>query len=336
MQDLVSIVIPSYKGAAKLERAVASVAGQTYENIEIIVVDDNNPDTEERSATEKIIRELDLPNLKYIKHEENRNGAAARNTGIDAANGRYIGFLDDDDVYLNTRVAESVVALKKDTGCKAVFCNVLHIFGKNRCSIYEMVPDTICVRGILMYEAAIGTGSNLFAEAETVRKLGGFDITFTRHQDLEFAIRLLEQFKAALLDEILVVKLDNGINNEPDYFKMREIKSKYNNKFAQQIAALTIKERQLYYQNCYMRLYQLALNEGIVSEAVKNLKTMERYGYQPGMKQKLQLILTRFGVMKLIRKIQKSCCKTLKSRSAVIAVSELDQELRKQLGALGV
>lgn len=336
MQDMVSIVIPSYKGAAKLKRAVNSVAGQTYENIEIIVVDDNNPDTEERAATEKIIRELNLPNVKYIKHEKNRNGAAARNTGIAAARGRYIGFLDDDDVYLNTRVEKSVAGIKKNAGCKAVFCNVLHVFGKNRCSIYEMSPENICVRGILMYEAAIGTGSNLFAETETVRELGGFDITFTRHQDLEFAIRLLEQFKAALLDEVLVVKLDNGINNEPDYFKMRDVKSKYNHKFEQQIGALTINERALYFQNCHMRLYQLALNDGIASEAVQNLKAMERYGYKPGMKQKLQLILTRLRLMKLIRKIQKSWCKTLKSRSAVISMSGLDQEIREQLSALGV
>ena len=128
MQDLVSVIIPSYKGADKLRRAINSISDQTYQNIEIIVVDDNNPDTAERIQTESVIASLHLPNLKYIRHPENMNGSAARNTGIRAAKGKYTAFLDDDDIYLPCRVEKSVAALKKRPDSKAVFCDVIHVY----------------------------------------------------------------------------------------------------------------------------------------------------------------------------------------------------------------
>ena len=79
---LVSIVIPTYSRPLYLKRCIESVLNQTYSNIEIFVVDDNNPDTEFRRDTEKIMSEyLNHKNVTYLQHECNKNGSAARNTG---------------------------------------------------------------------------------------------------------------------------------------------------------------------------------------------------------------------------------------------------------------
>ena len=95
---LVSVIIPTYKRPDYLDRAIDSVLNQTYNNIEIIVVDDNNPNTEGRERTEKIMRRYENnPHVIYIKHEYNKNGSAARNTGFKASHGVYLAFLDDDD-----------------------------------------------------------------------------------------------------------------------------------------------------------------------------------------------------------------------------------------------
>ena len=106
MEEKVSVIIPTYNRAESLKRAIDSVLNQTYKNVEIIVVDDNNPNTTYREENEKSIKKYYGENekVKYIKHPENKNGAAARNTGIRNATGKYITFLDDDDYFMNNRI----------------------------------------------------------------------------------------------------------------------------------------------------------------------------------------------------------------------------------------
>ena len=89
---------------------------QNYSNIELIVVDDNNSGTEYRRNVENIMSEYKLgENFKYIKHKENLNGAAARNSGIKNSSGKYIAFLDDDDVFSKNRIRSLVNELEKET-----------------------------------------------------------------------------------------------------------------------------------------------------------------------------------------------------------------------------
>ena len=79
--DLISIIIPTYGGGEFLERAIESALAQTYDNIEVIVVDDNGIDTENQLKTATIMKKYEFnPKVFYICHEVNKNGSAARNT----------------------------------------------------------------------------------------------------------------------------------------------------------------------------------------------------------------------------------------------------------------
>jgi glycosyltransferase involved in cell wall biosynthesis len=89
-----SVVIPVYNRADVLETALCSVLEQTFQDFDIIVVDDGSSDN-----PCKAIERIADPRIKYLR-QENKGGAAARNTGIDAATGRFIAFLDSDDVFL--------------------------------------------------------------------------------------------------------------------------------------------------------------------------------------------------------------------------------------------
>lgn len=97
-ESLISIIVPVYNGKSSIEECVASIAAQTYGNIELIIVNDGSTD-----GTGAILDELAsrYPKLKIIvRHTANEGVSAARNTGIDLATGEYIAFLDADDTYL--------------------------------------------------------------------------------------------------------------------------------------------------------------------------------------------------------------------------------------------
>lgn len=111
MNPKVSIIIPTYKRSNNLKRAIRSAERQTYKNLEIIVVDDNDPGSKYREETEKIIKEF--PSVTYIKNKKNSGGGVTRNNGIIAAHGDLISFLDDDDEYLPEKVEKQVKLYNK-------------------------------------------------------------------------------------------------------------------------------------------------------------------------------------------------------------------------------
>lgn len=105
MNAKVSVIIPTYKRSEFLERAIESVLHQTHDNIEIVVVDDNDPDSHYRRDTVKKMGKYNQNNkIKYIENHKNLGGALARNEGISQATGEFITFLDDDDIYLPEKV----------------------------------------------------------------------------------------------------------------------------------------------------------------------------------------------------------------------------------------
>ena len=88
-----SIVIPTYNRADILPRAIQSVLAQTYENFEVLIVDDGSTD-----STEQTVRSIDDARIRYLK-KENEERSIARNYGVNRSVGRYINFLDSDDIF---------------------------------------------------------------------------------------------------------------------------------------------------------------------------------------------------------------------------------------------
>ncbi|MFP8410778.1 glycosyltransferase family 2 protein [Serratia marcescens] len=113
MVHKVSVIIPTYGRSDLLARAVDSVIGQTYKDVEIVIVDDNPPDSANRIETEsKLQKFAGDPRVVYYKREKNGGGSAARNSGIEQATGNYITFLDDDDYYHPTKIERQLSYLE--------------------------------------------------------------------------------------------------------------------------------------------------------------------------------------------------------------------------------
>ena len=122
---LVSVIIPTYKGSKCLSRAINSVLNQVGVDFEVLVVDDNNPDSDERKKTEIVMKDyVNDDRVIYLKHPCNMNGSVARNTGIAKAKGEIISFLDDDDFYFPDRLAKCLKRII-ETNSDIVYTNTL-------------------------------------------------------------------------------------------------------------------------------------------------------------------------------------------------------------------
>ena len=96
----VSVIIPTFNRAQLLSRAIRSVLAQTYRSYEIIVIDDASPDNTTEVIQNGFKRELEFGRLRYVKNETNLERTRSRNKGVSLAKGKYIAFLDDDDIWL--------------------------------------------------------------------------------------------------------------------------------------------------------------------------------------------------------------------------------------------
>jgi glycosyltransferase involved in cell wall biosynthesis len=114
----VSILMPVYNGEQHLSDAIESALAQTYQNFELLIINDGSTDN-----SADIIRPF-LKDSRVIYIEQKNAGvAAARNTAIKHARGKYIGFLDQDDIWLNNKLEEQVAALEHDESVALVYSN---------------------------------------------------------------------------------------------------------------------------------------------------------------------------------------------------------------------
>ena len=275
---LVSVIIPSFKASDNLIRAVESIFNQTYSNVEVIVVDDNNPDSPYRESTKKMIETLKTKGeINYIEHDKNKNGSAARNTGIRAAKGEYICFLDDDDEYAPTKIEKSVEMLEAHKEYDAVYSNVYMLMNGKITIEFKANYSGKCWKELLLDEGMLGTGSNIFVRRSVIEEVGFFDESFARYQDVEYMLRVLSNHMMYAIDEYLVSK-NLSDRNVPNYKKSRANNELIYNKFAYLINELEENERIEFYSNQFGKLLHIAIEQKSSKEDILKAKEeVEKY-----------------------------------------------------------
>lgn len=205
---LVSVVVPTYKRPALLDRALESVRRQTYTNWEVLVVDDNAPTSPGRMETEVFMeRYADEPRIKYVKHEENRGGSAARNTGIRDSQGSFVAFLDDDDEWLPHKLAVQVAQLSTAEARVGVVYGGAKILNHVRDRESYFVPH---LRGealpsLLGYNH-IGTPSAILCRRSPLFEVGLFDETLEASQDYDLYLRLAKVCHFDYVKQPLIIR----------------------------------------------------------------------------------------------------------------------------------
>ena len=188
-EKLISIIITTYKRSKEIERAIISAKSQTYKNIEIIVVDDNANDTNERNKTKRVVDKY--KEIKYIANKKNMGGALSRNIGVQHAKGEIIAFLDDDDEYTSNKIEEQYKCYlnhKNDNvGLIYSYCfwrrTNGEIIGEIKCDLEGKVLYHHMIRGI--------AGTSLwFLPKKVLIDIGGFEDTPCK-QDFIVILKIL-------------------------------------------------------------------------------------------------------------------------------------------------
>lgn len=255
----VSVIIPTYKRSEDIQRAVNSVLAQTIDSFEVIVVDDNGIGTVDGEKTAQKMAAYDNDKrVIYCKHEVNRNGAAARNTGIAAARGKYIAFLDDDDTFRPERLQRMYEKMEMlDDSWGACYTGyVKHMPNGTDQYSAERKEGDLFVQA-LMRALYIGTGSNLFFRKSVVDDIGFFDVNFRRNQDLEYLVRVLKKYKMAYVDEVLMDAYYDIRINHMTFEQSWEREQKFRENFACHLDELSQKQKRevlIVYELDWLRL----------------------------------------------------------------------------------
>lgn len=185
---LVSVIIPAYKAAEHIVKALESVFAQTFSNYEVIVINDGSPDTPQ-------FLEVLHPYYDRIRYLEqhNQGPSAARNSGILVANGEYIAFLDSDDCWFPSYLAKQVRAIEGSPPISLVYCNALRvgpIAGRWRTCMDASPSHGPVTFESLVREQCIVLTSFTLVRRQEVLDAGLFDPNFLRSEDFDLWLRM--------------------------------------------------------------------------------------------------------------------------------------------------
>jgi glycosyltransferase involved in cell wall biosynthesis len=187
----VSVIIPTYNRAHLVGRAIQSAFNQTCQDFEVIVVDDGSTDN-----TGEVVKSFNDPRIHYIRHSENRGVATARNTGIDAAHGEYIAFLDSDDEWLPEKLQHQLDIFREaDEEVGLVYSEFVRVYPNGKVKRHREAA-----RGV-----SVGFTCTWLVKREVFESIEGFDETMPALEDMEISIRIRQKY-AVLYDPSVILR----------------------------------------------------------------------------------------------------------------------------------
>jgi len=222
----VSVVVPVFNQEKYIGECVDSILGQTYPDIEAIVVDDGSTDNTSsilRSYGEKIV---------YIR-QENKGASAALNTGLRAARGEYIGWLSSDDIYLPNKIDEQMKFFGKHKDVSATYTDFYVTDGRGKVTREIVSPYFEDKRDFIfnMVRGNFINGSSVVFKRKCLEKVGYFDKSLKLHADGDMWFRMLKYFKFGHVPQLLLKYRWHETNASRDTVAMRRFLYRYYQKF---------------------------------------------------------------------------------------------------------
>jgi glycosyltransferase involved in cell wall biosynthesis len=199
----ISVILPTHNRGHSIKRAIQSVLDQTYQNFELIIVDDGSKDN-----TEEIVKEYEDQRIRYIKHEINQGAGVARNTGLKSARGAYIAFQDSDDEWLPEKLQKQIEVYQRATADIGVVYTDMYRISEVGEMKYWKSP--VIKKGQLINPKTLDYQTQgLGIQSTLIRRdcfniVGLFDENLPRWIDLELFIRLSKYYEFICIRDPLV------------------------------------------------------------------------------------------------------------------------------------
>ena len=193
----VSVIIPTFNRAGLIRDAIASVLKQSYSNLEVIVVDDGSTD-----STADVVTSFLDERLVFLR-QENRGRSAARNRAIAQARGRYIAFLDSDDMYLEGKLEKQIDYMDSHPEVGMTYTSAMCI-DENGDSLprkYEATVSGMIHAAIAFYLPVTITLPTVMVRREVFNAVGGFDEAMDRFEDTDMWRRISKTYCIGAIQE---------------------------------------------------------------------------------------------------------------------------------------
>ena len=218
MKPLVSAIIPNYNYARFVGEAVESALRQTYQPLEIIVVDDGSPDNSLeilRGFGDKVI----------VIAQENSGVSAARNNGVRSSSGELLAFLDADDVWYPRKIEKQVERFEQDSKLGLVHVGVREVDASGN----ELVTRLDGLEGdvsseLLRFDRTVilGGGSGLMVPKNVFDEIGGFDLRLSTSADWDFFYQVTSRYRTGFVPELLLDYRMHGSNMHGNIRRMEK------------------------------------------------------------------------------------------------------------------
>jgi glycosyltransferase involved in cell wall biosynthesis len=204
--ELVSVIVPAYNAGRYIDRTLLSVRGQTYANLEILVVDDGSSD----DTPDIVMRHAGLDARIRLIRQDNAGVAAARNTGIGQARGRYIAPIDADDLWAPEKIARQIAAVHGATATIGLVYSWYILIGEHDDiigSINNTPEDTEFLQRMCRYNV-VGNGSSALLLRRAVLEVGGYDTSLRDRnaqgcEDYKLYFLIAERFAVTAVKDYL-------------------------------------------------------------------------------------------------------------------------------------
>jgi glycosyltransferase involved in cell wall biosynthesis len=208
----VSVIMPVYNGEKYIVEAIESILNQSYKDYEIIIVNDGSTD----DTFNKIRSYLQLSNIKYVR-QENRGLPAALNTGIKAASGEYIAFLDCDDLWMPHKLDMQMVFMKEHPEVGLVHGNISYV-DQHGDPFTPDSPYKTDISGNCFPELFMGNRIavlTVLIKKESITNVGFFNEDFKYADDYDMWLRVSRHYPLGHIDKCLAAyrKHPGGISS---------------------------------------------------------------------------------------------------------------------------
>lgn len=293
---MISVIIPTHNRVDLLPRAIMSVLNQTFKDIEIIIVNDGSTD-----GTDALMEQYSYDKrINYISYTPARGGNFARNTGIEASNGDFIAFLDDDDEWLPTKIERQMVLMSADHEVGLVYTGINCIYVNEKIS-YAFKPTS---RGDLskaiLFQNCIGSTSSVMLR-KSLCKDCRFDENLLALQDFDLWIQVLQRCRADVVAEPMVnyYNYRNQTQVSSSTAKYVQATDYINKKYADLFAKLTPQEYKQKQINDIMLLGNKAMRNNSPAEA-RNFY-LKSFGIRPSVSPIVSWLLSFLGYKNMLR-----------------------------------